>query len=125
MALIDDFKARFPEFATATVDAYLPTLEVIWPSYYGGVDYTSAPSTDAAKRINEAVLNLLAHLLIGETNTQSAATQQVASVAIGSVSESYQAGAQSSGFTSDWLRSSKYGQRFLLLTAGRYGGVAV
>jgi len=115
MALIDDFKARFPEFATATVDTYLPILENVWPAYYG-LAYTS--------QTQEAILNLIAHLLVGETSVGSAASQQVASVSVGSVSESYQAAANLKASDVFW-NSTKYGQRFRRLTAGRYGGIAV
>lgn len=115
MALIDDFKARFPEFETATVDTYLPILEPVWPSYYG-VTYSTASK--------EAVLNLIAHLITMETSGSSGASQQVASVSVGSVSESYQAAASVSEGAVFW-NSTKYGQRFRRLTQGRYGGIAV
>jgi len=36
MAVSDDFKSRFPEFDAVTVDQYIPILEPVWPSYWGG-----------------------------------------------------------------------------------------
>lgn len=116
MALIDDFKARFPEFATATVDTYLPILADVWPSYYA-FEYSATTK--------EATLNLVAHLLVQETNTGSGSAQTVASKSVGSVSESYVAATQSGGALFDFFNSTKYGQRFMLLTRRRYGGVPV
>lgn len=116
MALIDDFKARFPEFATATVDQYLPILEPVWPCYYG------RPYEDCNQEI---VLNLVAHLLVQETASGSSAAQVVQSKSVGSVSVSYAAQAQSNSLQRDWLMSTKYGQRFYMLTQHKHGGVAV
>jgi hypothetical protein len=113
--MIDDFKARFPEFATATVDTYLPILEPVWPSYYGR-DY------DANQ---EAVLNLVAHLIVMETASGSGNVKSVASVSVGSVSTAYSAATQTGGERYDFFRTSKYGTRFLRLTMARHGGVAV
>jgi hypothetical protein len=116
VALIDDFKARFPEFATATVDTYLPILEPVWPCYYGK-EYTACNQ--------EAVLNLVAHLLTLETTAGSASAQTIASKSVGSVSVSYAAGVTATTELQAFFKSSKYGQRFLLLTSRNYGGVAV
>jgi len=63
MAVSDDFKSRFPEFDAVTVDQYIPILEPVWPSYWGG-DY-AAPSGQ------EIVLNLLAHLITAEISAGS------------------------------------------------------
>jgi len=124
MALVDDFKARFPEFTPATVDSYWTALEVMWPAYYSA-NYTSAPTNQSEKTINEAIFNLIAHLFIAETDPDSASFQQAQSQSVGSVSESFQQGAQSSGLMTDFFRATKYGQRFLILTARNYGGIAV
>ena len=116
MAIIDDFKARFPEFLTATVDTYLPILEPVYPAYYA-LDYVAATQ--------EATLQLLAHLLTVETASGSASRQQVASKSVGSVSVSYASQTRAGGELNDFYSATKYGQRFMLLTASRYGGVAV
>ncbi len=63
MAVSDDFKSRFPEFDAVTVDQYIPILEPVWPSYWGG-DY-AAPSGQ------EIVLNLIAHLITAEISAGS------------------------------------------------------
>ena len=117
MALVDDFKTRFPEFETAVVDQYLPDpLESVWPCYYGG-DYSIACD-------KEAILNLVAHLMLLEIQTSSASPQSVASQSVGDVSQSFVA-KNSSGYDNDFFMSTKYGARFLYLTASNIGGVFV
>ena len=59
MALIDDFKARFPEIDTAIVDAKLPIYEPVIHCYYGG-PYIGCGI--------EITLNLIAHLISTVTN---------------------------------------------------------
>jgi len=118
VALIDDFKARFIEFETATVDTYLPILEPVYPAYYA-LSYTASAVT------KEATLNLLAHLLVMETSTSSASVKDVQSKSVGSVSVSYANATQAGGELFDFFNSTKYGQRFMLLTRNRYGGMAV
>ena len=114
MALIDDFKTRFPEFDSGTVDAYLPALEPVWPCYYAG--------TYQAGCEQEIILNLVAHLLVGETQGGSGASGPVASRSVGSVSESYAAPESATG---QFWRSTKYGQRFIQLTSANYGALPV
>jgi len=63
MAVSDDFKSRFPEFDAVTVDQYIPILEPVWPSYWGGA--YAAPSGQ------EIVLNLIAHLITAEISAGS------------------------------------------------------
>lgn len=116
MALIDDFKARFPTFATATVDLWLPILEGVYPAYYA-IAYSAATK--------EATLNLIAHMLVHETASGSASARDVISKSVGSVSTSYAARSGVGSDLRDWLNSTKYGQRFLLLSSLRYGGMAV
>lgn len=116
MALIDDFKSRFPEFDTAVVDQYLPILDPVWPCYYGG-DYDLACD-------REIILNLLAHLLVGESADSSSANRTVASKTVGSVSVSY-AGLDSQSATTDFFATTKYGQRYLMLTARNAGALPV
>lgn len=111
MALIDDFKTRFPEFADAIVDLWIPILEDVWPCYYGrGYDEGCG---------KEIVLNLLAHLITIEAATGSESVKSVASQSVGSVSESY-VNSSNTGENADFFGSSKYGQRFLFLTARYY-----
>jgi len=117
MALIDDFKARFPEFEISVIDKYIPILEPVYPFYY------SLNYSDTTK---ESTLQLLAHLLAIETESMKSDPKRIiSSKSVGSVSVSYEASSQGGGELTQWLRSTKYGQRFLLLTSSRYGGMSV
>jgi len=116
VALSDDFKARFPEFAPATVDQYLPILEPVWPCYYGRA-YLACDQ--------ETILNLVAHLLVQETSSNASASQVVQSKSVGSVSVSFATQSHSGGAMFDFFNTTKYGQRFWMLTKNRHGGVAV
>jgi len=87
MAVSDDFKSRFPEFDAVTVDQYIPILEPVWPSYWGG-DY-AAPSGQ------EIVLNLIAHLITAEISAGSENVKTALSKSVGSVSVSYSQGYRS------------------------------
>ena len=117
MALIDDFKTRFPEFDTATVDQYLPILEPLWPCYWGG-NYTEACG-------QEIVLNLIGHLLVVETSAGSGNVKSAQSKSVGSVSVSYSQSVAPSSERKSWLNTTKYGMRYLLLTSRSAGGVFV
>ncbi len=110
--IIDDFKARFPEFPDSVVDPYLPILEPAYPCYFN----RSYEGCNV-----EAILNLIAHLLVLETGQGSEASQLESSKSVGSVSVSYVAPTASPNM----YASTKYGQRFNLLTSAMYGGVAV
>lgn len=118
MALIDDFKARFPEFSATSVDMYLPAISSLWQCYYPRGDY-SHPCD------REAILNLLAHMFVGEINADSSSARTISSQSVGSVSVGYEANSSSSSRLAESYLSTKYGQRFLMLINGRHGGVAV
>lgn len=96
MALIDDFKARFTEFDTVTVDAVFSSLESSYSSYFGG-SYSSNVET---------ILQLLAHLFVVET---------VMNQAMGGVIDDKNEDPES------FFRLSKYGQRYLALIKHNYG----
>ena len=113
--LLDDFKSRFPEFGAAVADQYIPILESVWPSYYGRT-YAENP---------EIVLQLVAHLLVGETQTSKSAAQVVASKSVGSVSTRFVAASHSGGANFDFFQNTKYGQRFWMMTKNKHGAVAV
>jgi hypothetical protein len=111
MALIDDFKSRFPEFDSGDVDQYFPVLQPMWPCYYGGnID-------DACDR--EIIFNLIAHLMVGEISDSQSASRAVGSKSVGSVSVSYQGGDTSP--RGDYFNTTKYGARFLQLTQKNTG----
>lgn len=111
MAIIDDFKTRFPEFDSGLVDNRLPSLIEEYRCFYN-FDYDDCQKT--------AILYLLAHMMTGDSSSSSAASMGIGSKSVGSVSVSYQSGGSSTD-RSIWLNSSKYGQRFLMLTANRIG----
>ena len=112
--LIDDFKTRFPEFGESVVDTRLPNLESVWPCYYGG-KYKGCEK--------EIVLNLLAHLLVVETRSKNATMRKVQSKSAGRASVSY--AARSVDSTEEFFSTTKYGQRFWLLTGQNAGGFFV
>lgn len=116
MALIDDFKTRFPEFQNTIVDQYFPIVEPIYPCYFGG--NIEIPCE------KEATLNLIAHLITLQTKSGSTSLRNTASRSAGSVSVSYEAdssGRSDSGFYS----TTKYGQQFMMLTQHNIGAYFV
>lgn len=116
MALLDDFKARFPEIDPALADILVPIYESVYHCYYGG-NYSDACD-------KEAILLIMAHLVVTDpsyTGSGSAApSKDVASKAVGSVSVSYTAGSTGSDLKS-WLNSTRYGQLFLMVTSTNMG----
>lgn len=106
MALIDDFKARFPQFDDALVDQIFPIIENVWQCYFDA-EYEGC--------CQEAILQLLAHLFVIETNTDNGPILQKASTTVGSVSESYISESNKSA-NEIWFGSTKYGQAFLRIT---------
>lgn len=117
MALADDLRQRFPELDAEQIVTYAPILEPVYPAYFVG-NYSAAKD-------REIIHNLLAHLLIMETrNTNGAGVRTVVSRTVGSVSESY-ADNSSKSQQAEFFSSTKYGQRFLLLTSYRRGAGVV
>lgn len=117
MALIDDFKTRFPEFNSIEVDTYFPLIENTWDCYYGG-SYTNECD-------QEAILNLLAHLFVDETTSGTESNKVIQSKSVGSVSVSYANNTYSGGERYDFFSSTKYGKRFLMLTQKNKGAYFV
>lgn len=122
MALIDDFKARFPEFQSADVDAAWPGLEASWPCYYGTTYGTSSCE-------DQIILNLIAHLFIVNFNGGSSAagpapamvasSKSVGSVSVTKVVDSNMSDQQS------FFNSTRYGQQFNMMTRHRHGACFV
>ena len=113
MALIDDFKTRFPEFDTSAVDAAWAGLEASWPCLYGG-------QYDVSDCDDEIILNLIAHLFVIGQRTNSAPSLLSASKSVGSVSVSNYIN-QSMTNREAFFSSSKYGQQFTMMTQFRQG----
>jgi len=117
MPLIDDFSIRFPEFDMATVNRYVPILEPLWSCYWGG-SYDEPCG-------KEIVLNLIAHLIVGETTAGTGNIKSTQSKSVGSVSVSYSQGYAATSERKAWLNTTRYGSRYLLLTSRSAGGVFV
>lgn len=127
MALIDDFKARFPEFnnSAVDVDSRFLMLEPEWPCYYNR-PYGAGDACDDA-----AILMLIAHLMAVEISASGGAgagtpARSQQSKSVGSVSVSYDANTQSGGADYDFFRTTSYGQRYLrLISRNAPGGLFV
>ena len=117
MAVSADFKIRFPEFDPATVDQYIPILEPVWPYYWGG-RYDEPCG-------QEIVLNLLAHLITIEISACSENVKTAQSKSVGNVSISYSQGYAPTSERNAWLKTTKYGARYLWLTSRNAGGFFV
>ena len=119
MALIDDFKTRFPQLDTAAIDVLWASLEASWPCYYG-FEYGSNACTD------EAILNLIAHLFVveQESQTSSGSQKDISSQSVGSVSVTYSGGSVDSS-SIQFFNTTIYGQKFLMLIKNRMGALPV
>ena len=117
MGVLADFKTRFPEFEAATVDQYITILEPVWPCYWGG-DYSDSCG-------QEIVLNLLAHLITVEISSGSENVKAAQSKSVGNVSVSYSQGYAPTSERNAWLKTTKYGARYLWLTSRNAGGFFV
>jgi len=110
MTIQDDFLARFNEFDIDDVTNYSFVFEdAVWGAYYGNA---YAPKT------KEIILNLIAHLLTLEALPTSSAVRTETSKSVGSVSTSY-AESSNKNSVNDFFDMTKYGQRFVFLTASR------
>ena len=119
MALIDDFKARFPQFDPADVDTLWSSLETSWPCYYG-FEYGNNDCTD------EAILNLIAHLFVIEQDsaTSNGPSKDISSQSVGNVSVTFSSGSGDSA-NSQFFNTTIYGQKFLMLIKNRIGALPV
>jgi hypothetical protein len=117
MAVAADFKIRFPEFDAVTVDQYIPILEPVWACYWGG-RYDEPCG-------QEIVLNLLAHLITIEISAGSGNVKTALSKSVGNVSVSYSPGYTPTSERNAWLKTTKYGARYLWLTSRNAGGFFV
>ena len=107
--LIDDFKARFPDFSETVVDKYFPAVEGVWQCYF------PQPYKSCNKEI---ILNLIAHLIVVEQSPGNSSIRSQTSRSVGSVSVSQSAISKADSLT-DMFSFTKYGQRFLYLTSRR------
>jgi hypothetical protein len=117
MALIDDFKTRFPEFTASDVDTAWSSLEAVWPCMYGGT-YGSSDCDD------QAILLLIAHLFYLSTVSTSQPAMSAVSQSVGSVSVTNMID-QTGGDRKSFFNSTAYGQQFMLITSKRHGAFFV
>ena len=119
MALIDDFKARFPQFDAAAIDSLWSSFEASWPCYYG-FEYGNNACTD------EAIFNLIAHLFVieQESQTSNGAKKDISSQSVGNVSVTYSGGGSDSSNV-QFFNTTVYGQKFLMLIKNRMGALPV
>ena len=111
MSILVDFSSRFATFDQSVVDASLPCLIDNYRCYYN-FDYV-----DCHK---EAILQLLAHLLVIDTKTSPNPVKGVNSRSAEGVSVSY-AEYNTGGQADSFFTTTRYGQAFLRLTRFRYG----
>lgn len=111
MTIQTDFEARF-----ATAVPPIVWVEAIASTW---IYYTCLEYVDPNK---EAILNLIAHLLVTASAPGTGSTQNVASKSVGSVSVSFEASATQSSNLASWFNSTRYGRTYWLLTGGRRVG---
>lgn len=114
MALLDDFKARFPNIDSALADMLVPVYEDEYPCYYGG-----SYENECDKK---AILYLIAFFVTTDPSYtgDDSPDKSISSQTVGSVSVSFSSGSSDSDWE-DWLKSNKYGQRYLMLTSKNIG----
>lgn len=105
MTIQADFEARFPT---------IPWVAGIAESWTA---YSCLAYGDGTK---EAILNLIAHLLVIESSPGTGSARTAESKSVGSVSVSYGSATSSSNLAS-FFNSTRYGQRYWLLTGRAIG----
>ena len=106
MTIQADFEERFPS---------ITWVAGVANSYES---YTCLAYTDKNK---EAILNLIAHLITIEGQPGTGAARTAESKSVGSLSASYGAANSGSGLAT-FFNSTRYGQRYWLLTGRTVGG---
>ena len=119
MAFIDDFKARFPEIPTATVDTYFPLNENTYKCYFNALYVGVTGNCD-----DEAILLLMAHLITIDSASGSSSKKDAVSKSVDGVSVSFATPATTNQ-NDLFFMSTKYGQRYLQIRAFNFGGVFV
>jgi len=119
MALIDDFKDRFPTFDTTLIDDNWQWLDETWHCFYGGV---YGPSTCE----NQRILLLLAHLFtVMFINPKTGPSTLTSSRTVGSVSTTSVVITEGLTNQQAFLMSTSYGQQFLMMIQFRHGAFFV
>lgn len=121
MAMIDDFKEKFPMIPTTTVDLYFPLFETNYKCYYGA-EYGNNTCD------NEAILYLIAHLITTteqSTLTKAAPNFAVASDSVDGVTTSFFMGNATVSLNEGFYLSTVYGQIYLQLISKNIGAYFV
>lgn len=109
MTIQTDFEERFASAVPPI--PWQPWVESVWPSY------TCLQYDDKNK---EAILNLIAHLLVTDGQPGTGASRTAESKSVGSVSVSYGSSMSDSALKA-FFNSTRYGQRYWLLTGRQVG----
>jgi hypothetical protein len=113
VALIDDFKARFSQFNSDSVDNVFPFLEKDYIYYYNFPYVEGGPKS-------EIILFLLAFLYKVEKSPSDGQKNQVRSASAKGVSSTFNVSDMSTE-QRNFLNSNDYGQRFLRMANRRQG----
>jgi len=120
MSLLDDFKARFANdenLDLTEIENNWQAYDPVWQCYYC-VEYGVNACQD------EAIYQLIAHMSASEESDTGAPIKGVQSKSWGSESVTY-GQVNNTGEYYSWLNSTKYGQRFYILTLSNQGGFFV
>lgn len=122
MALKDDFSARFVpgDFTQQEVDDKWAMLDPDWQCYFGANPDTLEEPSRACEKT--AALYVMAHLLVIELQDSTASKRSMASKSVDGVSTSYVADSRQD-IGHDFFNTTKYGQKFLQITAYNFGAV--
>ena len=105
MTIQADFEARFPSIT------WVESVASTWTAY------TCLAYGDSTK---EAILNLIAHLLVLESAPGTGSARTAESKSVGSVSVSYGSASSSSNLAT-FFNSTRYGQKYWMLTGRQVG----
>lgn len=109
MTIQADFEARFPTIT------WVEAIASTWTAY------ACLAYSDSTK---EAILNLIAHLLVVDAMPGTGAARTAESKSVGSVSVSYGAATSGSNMAS-FFNSTRYGQTYWMLTGRQVGAFFV
>ena len=108
MTIQTDFEERFDTASPPIV--WVDAVANSWPSY----------TCLAYEGNEEAILNLIAHLLVTEAAPGSGSARTAESKSVGSVSVSYGSATSKSNLET-FFNSTRYGQKYWLLTGRQVG----
>jgi hypothetical protein len=128
MSLQSDFEAKFPSLTPLNQEIFDSAVDT-YPCIYGAV-YCETGCTQVQLCDNQIILYLVAHLYVIDLRAESAGSggsspiNNVASKSVGDESISFQYGADMSN-NALFFSTTRYGQRYLILTQKNLGAVFV